>query len=317
MSSIFIAIPCLRDPEIHHTLNDIFTKSKNPENIYVGLFYQYANEEENEYIKEEIKKYPNIALKTAPAKDNLGISKGRNGARQLYSGQKYFLQIDSHTKFEKGWDKNLITTLHEAVNYVGSEKIILTTYLNEYHYKKGLFSKRVLRNGNSRPTYNYMVNDDLVLNYLPRWKNDFGDFDKPFLPSRKFAANFVFTYGKYQEDIALEDEVIFWSEEYSKSVDLLYKGYALVHPNKEILLTHLYADHQNEYSGTRLALEHYVGDRSKNDLMFAEEESFIKNYIENHPFKKEYEEYAGIKFNKKACKSRFYIPPSFFPKNKV
>lgn len=317
MSSIFISVPCLRDTEIYNTIDDIYSKSKNPESINVGLFYQYATESEKQYVENEFKKYKNVKIKFAPVKDNIGINKGRNGAKSLYENESYFLQIDSHTKFEKNWDAELIKCFSDAISYVGSDKIILTSYLNEYEYRKGFRAKRVLRKNTTKPTYNYMVNEDLVLDFLPRWKNIELDSKKPFIPARKFAANFTFTYGKYQDDLTLNEQTIFWSEEYLKSIDLISKGYALVYPNREVGMTHLYTDHQNQYSGRRLALEDYVTDKDVLAEMFNQEAIFVKKTIDEHPFKKQYEDYAGIKFGKRMCRSRFYQPSSFFLKDIV
>lgn len=317
MSSIFIAIPCLRDTEIYKTINDIFAKAKNPSRVYVGLFYQYVTNEEMKYVSEQFKGFKNIKIKFADVQESIGINKGRNGAKSLYSGEDYFLQIDSHTKFEKSWDSDLIKCFNDARSYIGSDKIILTSYLNEYHYTKGITTKRTLRKKTTRPTYNYMVNEELVLNFLPRWKNLIPDTKEPFIPARKFAANFTFTYGSYEKDLTLHEETIFWSEEYLKSIDLLSLGYALVYPNREIGMTHLYADHQNKYSGFRLAIEHYLPGKEEMSSFFKKEEEFVKKEIEGHPFRKQYEAYAGIRFGKRMCKSKFYQPPSFFLKDVV
>lgn len=312
MKSIFISIPCLRDPEIYNTIEDIFSKAKDPSRVHVGLFYQYVTDEERVYVSEQLKSYKNLTVKFAYVQESLGINIGRNTARSIYSGQDYFLQIDSHTKFEKSWDANLIKCFEDAVEYIGSNKIILTSYLNEYHYVKRFKAKRVLRKNTTRPTYNYMVNEEMVLGFLPRWKQMMPDSDKPFLPSRKFSANFTFTYGSYSKDLELNENVLFWSEEYLKSIELTSLGYALVYPNREVGMSHLYTDHQNQYSGFRLSLESYVPAIGGIEEMFSKEREFIEKEIESHPFKKQYEEYAGIRFGRRMCKSKFYQPPSFF-----
>jgi hypothetical protein len=317
LKSIFISIPCLRDKEIYKTLEDIFSKAKHPSRVYVGLFYQYASNDERNYVSAQLTSYKNLRTQFEDIQNTIGINKGRNGAKSLYQNEDYFLQIDSHTKFEKNWDSDIIKCLEDAVEYVGSNKVILTSYLNEYHYVKGIRVKRSLRKKTTKPTYNYMVNEDLVLGFLPRWKNLIPDTKDPFIPARKFAANFTFTYGSYEKDLSLSENIIFWSEEYLKTIELLSLGYALVYPNREVGMTHLYTDHQNVYSGFRLALENYVPDKDKMDKIFEDEAEFVKSEIEAHPFKKQYEEYAGIRFGKRMCKSKFYQPPSFFLNNIV
>ena len=39
--TIFIQIASYRDPELQHTLQDLFKKAKRPENIFVGICHQY------------------------------------------------------------------------------------------------------------------------------------------------------------------------------------------------------------------------------------------------------------------------------------
>lgn len=319
MKSIFIAVPSLNDPELLKTIKLIFKNAKNPKNVYVGLFYQYATKIEKELIELEMQAYKNVRLKMGFIKDYLGISNGRNNAIFLYNGEDYILQIDSHTKFDKGWDVNLINIFNEAVEYVDSKKIILTAYLNEYSYKDTMFGlKSYYPKKSDIPSYTYMNNSKMILDYLPKWRNNYDKQNKDFLPSRKFSANFVFTYGRYAKDLLLEEEVFFWSEEYTKSIDLLSKGYALVHPNKSLKLTHYYGDNFNPRAGKRrFSIEDYVSDKKELEDIDTKEKEFVVRYIDDHPDKDRYESYAGIRFGKPLCKTIFYIPPVFFLKDIV
>lgn len=319
MKTIFVAVPSLNDPELFKTISLIFKNAKNPKNVYVGLFYQYIDKKEESLIKEEMSNYKNVRLKTGFIKDYIGISSGRNNAISLYNNEDYVLQIDSHTRFDKGWDENLINIFNEAIQYVKSEKIMLNAYLNEYSYKKTLFGvKAYYPNKTTIPSYTYMNNSKMVLDYLPKWRNNYDKQEKPFLPSRKFSANFVFTYGKYIKDLILEDQVFFWSEEYTKSIDLLSKGYAIVHPNKPLWITHYYGNNfRPDLVRNRFAVEDYYPDKKELDEISNKEKEFVINYIDNHPDKEKYESYAGIRFGKPLCKSIFYVPPVFFLKDIV
>lgn len=314
MNTIFISVASLRDLEIHKTIKDVFKKAKYPKRIYVGLHYQYATLEEKADIEKAFSKYKNVRLLFSYAKESLGISKGRNRAKSLYDGEKYILQIDSHTKFEKNWDEGLISLYGQAINFVGSEKIILSAYLNEYFYKNK--RKRVVKN-TTIPLWSYMTNDKLIHRILPLWANSFDPLKVDFAPARKFSANFVFTLGKYQESLTLDEEVVFWAEEYSKTLDLIESGYAIVHPNQEVGLTHLYQNRLNQHGGSRLSMEKYLPNQKEINAVYLNEELYIEKKVNESPIKKQYEDYAGIKFGKQMCKSKFYIPPTFFPLDKV
>lgn len=314
MKTIFISVASLRDPEIYKTINDIFKKAKNPKRVFVGLHYQYATMSEKLEVENHFSKYKNVKLLLSYIKDTRGISRGRNGAKSLYGGEDYILQIDSHTKFEKKWDENLISIYGQAINFVGSEKVILSAYLNEYFYKTK--RKRVVKR-NTIPMWTYMTNDKLVHQVLPMWANSFDSMKGDFVPARKFSANFVFTLGKYQDSLTLDEEVVFWAEEYSKTLDLVSMGYAIVHPNKEVGLTHLYHNNINHHNGQRLGLEKYFASQNEINETYLKEKDYIIKKVNDSPIKKQYEDYAGIKFGKQMCKTKFYLPPSFFPLDKV
>jgi len=120
---IFISIASYRDQECNRTVDTIFNNARNPENIYIGICEQNdtANDQEkcvldsqtsgpsikNQYID-------HITYHNIPYTEANGPTKARYYCSKLWSGQQYYLQIDSHIFFEKDWDYNLINMLEKC-----------------------------------------------------------------------------------------------------------------------------------------------------------------------------------------------------------
>ncbi|KAF0978281.1 hypothetical protein FDP41_002796 [Naegleria fowleri] len=116
-TTIFVSICAYRDSELQHTLKDMFEKAYYPDRLRVGICLQvhendsvndefdYRNQSYSHQIKEIIINYKS--------------SKGPCFARfliqkYLYQQEDYYLQIDSHMRFDDGWDVTLIKQLHQC-----------------------------------------------------------------------------------------------------------------------------------------------------------------------------------------------------------
>ena len=56
--------------------------------------------------------------------DSLGVCWARHSVQQLYSGETYTLQIDSHMRFEQDWDEILIEMLKNLTRWILLIKIL-------------------------------------------------------------------------------------------------------------------------------------------------------------------------------------------------
>ena len=120
MSKIFIQIASYRDPELKKTIKDCIDNSKFPENLVFGICRQYHPEDGfddlSEYENDDRFRILNILYN-----ESLGACWARHSLQQLYSGETYTLQIDSHMRFIKNWDDEVITML-ESLKTNGIEK---------------------------------------------------------------------------------------------------------------------------------------------------------------------------------------------------
>ena len=63
-------------------------------------------------------------MKEVDARESQGVCWARYQIQQLWQGEEYTLQIDSHMRFEPGWDDTLLSMWKDC----GSEKSVLTCY---------------------------------------------------------------------------------------------------------------------------------------------------------------------------------------------
>ena len=110
MSKIFVSIACFMDNDIVNTIDDCLAKAKHPDNIVFGICSQmdlratYLN-------KYNDKNFRIIKLDWHEAQ---GPTYARYLISKLISDEKYFLQIDSHTRFFDSWDEKAIDCLNEC-----------------------------------------------------------------------------------------------------------------------------------------------------------------------------------------------------------
>jgi hypothetical protein len=120
---IFISIASYRDPELQWTIKSAIENANSPDNLYFGIVHQGLDSEIFNY--EEIK---NISIIKMHPKEARGAGYARAKAMELYSGQEYFLQVDSHTRFVPGWDSISIDQLNRAKNVSGKSRVILSYF---------------------------------------------------------------------------------------------------------------------------------------------------------------------------------------------
>jgi hypothetical protein len=132
--SVYLSVVSFRDESCPDTLKQAFTKAKNAQNLFVGLVQQ--NCEDNDKCRsgaEDVKADPDCYLlfcssevgkkfcdsgnvRLLRMKDSLALGPymARYFASKLWQGEEWYMQIDSHMTFLKGWDELLIKMLNSA-----------------------------------------------------------------------------------------------------------------------------------------------------------------------------------------------------------
>jgi len=128
--TIFIQIASYRDPELLKTLDDCISNAEFPENLRFGICWQHSEEDEWDNI-DRYKNDPRFSILDINYKDSTGACWARNSIQQLYQGETYTFQLDSHHRFIKNWDTELISML-KSLQAKGHAKPLITSYISSY-----------------------------------------------------------------------------------------------------------------------------------------------------------------------------------------
>ena len=107
---IFVSVPSFRDSECENTIFDLLSKADFPNLIDLGVCLQ-LNAQDDQCL---IKSRHNQSIVYISDERATGPFYARFLTLELFKGQEYVFFIDSHMRFEKGWDtfyKNEINSL--------------------------------------------------------------------------------------------------------------------------------------------------------------------------------------------------------------
>ncbi|ETV83019.1 hypothetical protein, variant 2 [Aphanomyces astaci] len=124
-STIFVSIPSYCDSECQPTVAHLFATAAAPSRVFVGLCLQHEQDDQSMDMYGE-----HVRIKRMRPADATGPCLARWETQQLWKGEAFYLQIDSHMRFRRGWDVYLIDQLRRCSNSPQGRprKAILTTY---------------------------------------------------------------------------------------------------------------------------------------------------------------------------------------------
>lgn len=121
--TIFVSVASYRDSECAATIRDLFAQADKPERVYVGVCEQNdAGSPAEACVPLALPK--NVRRVAIPHSEALGPTYARYLCSTLYRGETWYCQIDSHTRFVKGWDTKAVASALACP----SPKPILTHY---------------------------------------------------------------------------------------------------------------------------------------------------------------------------------------------
>lgn len=125
--TIYLSIAAYRDRECLATVRDAFEKADEAGRVFVGICEQNKEAAESctDGLDVDMSHVRSMRLDYTEAK---GPTYARYLCANMYQQEDYFLQIDSHTRFVKGWDSKLIAMLAKCP----SQKAVLTHYPHAY-----------------------------------------------------------------------------------------------------------------------------------------------------------------------------------------
>ena len=294
METIFISIASYRDPELLPTLRDAIANAKNAKRLKFGICWQKDDTESLEEFANDSR----FKIINVPFAESKGTCWARNMIQDLYDGETYYLQLDSHHRFTKDWDDTLIK-MFKTLKKKSHEKPLLTAYLPG-------FAPNNDPNGRVNECWSlefdrYMPEGPIFIkpHTIPNW-----DKLKEPIQSRFLSAHFIFTLGQWAKEVRYDPYYYFHGEEPSLAARSFTYGYDLFHPHK-VIIWHEYTrsgkvkqwdddkewSKKNSTSYSRYRELHGMGSPLEGSLTDLDKYGFgTVRTLE------EYERYAGVRF---------------------
>jgi hypothetical protein len=197
--TIFVSIASYRDSELDKTIADLLDKAEYPNRIIIGVCLQ-----DTSIVIDNFKYKNNKQIKALyiPFQDAKGVCFARYLIQtELLTDEKYFLQIDSHSRFAYSWDTHLIEQLVNCTH----NKPILSCYPNHYdlmdNTESYLNSKYL-----SKHKYESFLGTTLRTSSTSIFKD-------ATIVSNWIAAGFLFTISSWCREVVYPKRILFNGEE--------------------------------------------------------------------------------------------------------
>ncbi|GAB4817949.1 hypothetical protein N2152v2_004995 [Parachlorella kessleri] len=128
---IFVSIASYRDSETQWTLLDLFEKAAQPSLLRVGVGWQVDWARDAGFVRIAPGGeawLPQVRQVIVSSEEATGPCKARALAQQLWDGEEFYLQVDSHMRFVQGWDTLLLGMLRQAEQQAQHARVVLSTY---------------------------------------------------------------------------------------------------------------------------------------------------------------------------------------------
>ena len=309
---IFVQIAAYRDPQLEPTIKNMLENAKRPKNLRVGICRQYNPDDQFDLL-EEYRKDKRFRILDVLYSDSRGVCWARNQVQQLYEGEEYTLQIDSHMRFEKDWDDTLIKMVKQ-LQKKGFEKPLLTGYVSSFDPDNDP-AGRVQEPW--RMAFDRFIPEGAVF-FLPESIPGWQQMKEP-VPARFYSAHFAFTLGQFSTEVQHDPEFYFHGEEISIAVRAYTHGYDLFHPHK-VVIWHEYTrkGRTKQWDDDKDWVNKNNLSHQKNRQLFGMDGEEVTMDFSKYGFGTErtlrdYEIYSGLLFSKRAVQQ--YTLDKNYPPN--
>lgn len=234
--TIFVSIASYRDPELKWSIKSAIDNATNPEKLHFGVVYQGLPQE-----MPDLDFVTNLSLITMHSKEARGAGYARAKAMELYKEEEYFLQIDSHTRFVKGWDEIAIDQLDRASRISSHPGVMLSYFPAPFEPESNGGMHIVKNNPKIKP---YSTRQKIALNRKNQWTAERLEFinkakEDPEM-SETVLGGFIFSYGTLVGQIPYDPDLSFFGEEICFAMRAWTRGWDIYSPAKNIVY-HFYS----------------------------------------------------------------------------
>jgi len=295
---IYVQIASYRDPELLPTILDCIEHAKYPQDLRFGVIWQHNPEDKWDTLDKFIDD-PRFRVKDVNYKDSPGVCFARNQLNNMWEGEEYTLQLDSHHRFAQDWDVIAIEMI-EQLKTSGTEKPLLTAYIPSYDPTNDP-AGRVQEPWEL--TFDRFIPEGAIF-MLPQSIPGWQEMTRP-IRGRYLSAHFIFTLGKFCQEVPYDPNYYFHGEEISMAVRAFTHGYDIFYPHK-IVAWHEYTrkGRTKQWDDDPIWGERNANAHARNRALFGMDgtpsiDMGIYGFGTERSLA-DYEHYAGISFSKRA-----------------
>ena len=223
---IFVQIAAFCDPQLYATVHSLFANAQAPDDLHVAIVRQYNPADPCDELK-EFQHDARVSIDNVLYADSRGACWARSRCQQFYRQEPYTLQIDSHMRFASQWDATLIIMYAELQTLC--RKPLITAYVPAYSpsadpEKRGQEPWQMV--------FDKYTPEGAVIflpEVIPHWQTLRGPVRARFL-----SGHFIFTAGRFAEEVPYMPDLYFIGEEITMSVRAFTHGYDLFHPHQVV-----------------------------------------------------------------------------------
>lgn len=295
--SIFISIASYRDTELLPTVQSIISNAENPDDLHFGIVSQDINKNHPDLSFVENLSYLKMDFRQAR-----GAGYARKLAMEMYEGESFYLQLDSHMRAVANWDTKLLDMYDQSTVLAETKKVILSQYPAAYEIHTG--GREYFVQGHeelwSTPSWSRVHNRD-----NGSWssiRQNIDDLSKPH-PSHTVLAGYLFAPGNFVEEIPYDERISFMGEELCIAIRAYTRNWKIYAPN-EMLFWHFYKRRQspkiwNQVEDTKREIKwidmEMRSKRVQKDILLGIERGTFG--IDDYDKYLEYQEMIGINFS--------------------
>eukprot|EP00299_Pterocystis_sp_00344_P008461 c321_g1_i1.p1 GENE.c321_g1_i1~~c321_g1_i1.p1 ORF type:complete len:435 (-),score=55.20 c321_g1_i1:22-1326(-) len=221
---IFVSIAAFLDPELTPTVANLLERAKWPEKLDFGILIQEANHTDFKW-----EGLANFKVKRVHYLESRGVGWARHTGKELYSGQRYLLQLDSHHRFAKDWDFMLLEDLNKCIES-GSPKPIISAYAIPYYPQQPNYEQ----DQHPRKMVSERYYDTGKVRFAATIDPTISSWTRPH-PSAVISAHLIFTFGDWLLEVPYDELIYFDGEEDTLSVRSWTHGWDIFYPHRAIV----------------------------------------------------------------------------------
>lgn len=227
---IFVSIAAYRDSETPKTVRDLLTKADRPHLVRIGVLSQLDPEYDSHCI---VGNTPNIHELIVDARSSKGVCWARNKIfTELLGTEDFVLQIDSHSRFDQGWDTTLIRMYEELSN----PNVVIGSYPQGYDVLSGNLTPQASTR---------FASNTFDVNGLPVLISRVLSVADARAPMKTFAVagGCMFARSGVIRQVPYDPHLYFTGEELNYAIRLFTHGFDLVCPHRPFMY-HAYGNAQ-------------------------------------------------------------------------